>query len=107
MSLPESVLDVVARIAEVVARYPLWFVVGALVLGLVAPPRVRRIVQVTVRGLLVVAKWTVLVALSFALVVYMLPVGVLALAYHLVGLSVFPDESSGPDARQLSLPFDR
>lgn len=80
MSLPASVLDLVARIAVVVARHPWGSVLGALVLGLVAAPRVRRFAQRTIWVAVVVAKWTLIVARWAALVVYMLPARVVALA---------------------------
>ena len=77
---------------------------AALLLGLAAPARLRRIVQRTVMIALVVVKWTVLVALSLLLAVYMIPLGIVCLAVHLTGFDFLPHEA---DARQLSLPFDR
>ncbi len=80
--------------------------IGALLLGLAAPARLRRFVQRTVVIALVVIKWTVLVALSLVLAVYMAPLGIVCLAFHLTGFDFLPDEAA-PDTRQLSLPFDR
>jgi hypothetical protein len=64
MSLPESLLGLTSRIAEVIGSYPWEFVLGVFALGLIAPAGVRRLV----RGAAAVAFW-------MAVVVYLLPVG--------------------------------
>jgi hypothetical protein len=99
-------LNLFDRLAHLVATHPFASLIAALLLGFVAPARLRRLVQRTVMISLVVSKWTVLLALSLVLAVYMVPLGIVCLAVHLTGFNFLPDEAP-PDARQLSLPFDR
>ena len=49
---------------------------------------------------------TLLVALSLVLAVYMVPLGIVWLAFHLTGFDFLPDDAA-PVTRQLWLPFDR
>jgi hypothetical protein len=46
MSLPESLLGLISRIAEVIGSYLCEFVLGVFALGLIAPAGVRRLVVV-------------------------------------------------------------
>jgi hypothetical protein len=102
-------MDLLDRTADLVATHPLASLIAALLLGLAVPARVRRLVQRTVAGILVVVKWTLIVGFWVAVTVYLLPVGVIALACHLGGIRLLPDDTGLPSdtAQQLSLPFDR
>jgi hypothetical protein len=100
-------LNVFDRTADLVTTHPLASLIAALLLGLAAPARLRGLVQRSMAITLVVIKWTVLLALSLMLAVYMVPLGIVCLAVHLTGFNFLPDESARRDGRQLSLPFDR
>ena len=60
-------MDLLDRLAHLVTTHPLASLIGALVLGLIAPARLRRFVQRTVVIAFVDIKWTVLVAFSLVL----------------------------------------
>ncbi len=54
------------------------------------------------------ARWGVVATFWIAVILYLLPVGVLWLALQIVGIHVLPDDDDLPPiSSQLWLPFDR
>jgi small-conductance mechanosensitive channel len=92
--MPDLNLD---RVADLITTHPLASLIGALLLGLAAPARVRRI-----------ARWAVVATFWIVVLAYLVPVGVLWFALYVVGIRVVPgDDDLPPLSTQLPLPFDR
>jgi hypothetical protein len=82
---------------EFVARHQVLSLIAAFVLGLNAPAGVRR-----------VARWIVLFLFWVGFLIWLVPVGAVALGLYLVGISVVPrDDDLPPLSTQMWLPFDR
>jgi uncharacterized membrane-anchored protein len=89
-------LNLFDRLADLVTTHPLASLIGALLLGLAAPARLRRIVH-----------WGVVAAFWIVVLVYLVPVGVLWLALYVVGIRVVPADDDLPSlSTQMWLPFD-
>jgi hypothetical protein len=89
-----SALDLLSQSADLVGRHPWLFLLAALVVGLIAPARVRRIARVTATGVC----WV-------AVGLYLLPLAAFYLALKLVGLDLAP-ANVGSVNSQLRLPFE-
>jgi len=87
-------LQLLTRFADLVGHHPWLFLLAALVVGLIAPARVRRIARVTA----MVTGWSVVI-------LYMLPLGAFFFGMKWMGLDLDPANSASLNA-QLRLPLE-
>ena len=76
-----SDLDLFDRLTDLVTTHPVASLIAALLLGLAAPARLRRI-----------ARWGVVAAFWIIVLFYLVPVGVSWLALYVVGIRVVPSD---------------
>ena len=73
------------RLVDLISRHQVLSLIAAFVLGLNAPAGVRRF-----------ARWAVLFVFWVGVLIWMLPVGALALALYVVGIPCGPGQRQSP-----------